>query len=125
MSGERPVPLWPEGISKVRPIGKQRTEALPTGVSAPVARQQELSNPTEQPVPQQSKASAETNAAGSETKPPVQQKQSTSNSEQQSGDPNATNEELEALLHSAFVLEQPPIPPWLRRRSRSRRKPQE
>ena len=49
MSGERPkAPLWPEGISKVRPVGKHRTEALPKGVSAPVAKRPELRNPGEQ-----------------------------------------------------------------------------
>jgi hypothetical protein len=46
MSGERPkAPLWPEGISKVRPLENQRIKALTEGVSAPVAKQPEGTNP--------------------------------------------------------------------------------
>ena len=52
MSGERPVPLWPVALQKdlkLRPVENQRTEALTPGVSAPVAKQPELSTPGEQP----------------------------------------------------------------------------
>jgi hypothetical protein len=49
MSGERP--LWPEGLRnklKLPPVENQKSEALPKGVSAPVAKQPELSTPDEQ-----------------------------------------------------------------------------
>jgi hypothetical protein len=53
MSGERPkAPLWPEGISKVRPVENQRAKALREGVSVPVAKEPELRKPGEQPVHQ-------------------------------------------------------------------------
>jgi hypothetical protein len=43
MSGERPkAPLWPEGISKVRPVENQRAKALTEGVSVPVAKEPSL-----------------------------------------------------------------------------------
>jgi hypothetical protein len=49
MSKEGPkAPLWPEGISKVRPVENQRREALPKGVPAPVAKQPELNKSVEQ-----------------------------------------------------------------------------
>jgi hypothetical protein len=60
MSGERP--LWPEGLRnkfKLPPVENQRTEALPKGVAAPVAKQPELSKPGEQPVQQQKERSSE------------------------------------------------------------------
>ena len=61
MSGERPsAPLWPEGISKVRPVENQRREALPKGVSTPVAKQPELSKPGEQLAKQPAGAALET-----------------------------------------------------------------
>jgi len=39
MSGERPSPLWPDGISKVRPVENHRIKALPEGVLTPVAKE--------------------------------------------------------------------------------------
>jgi hypothetical protein len=50
MSGERPKPLWPEGLSIVRPVGKQKTEALTKGVFTQVAKQP---NPAEQQASEQ------------------------------------------------------------------------
>ena len=38
MSGERPLPLWPEGISKVRPVENQRRQPPPTGESSGVPK---------------------------------------------------------------------------------------
>jgi hypothetical protein len=50
MSKEGPkAPLWPEGLSKVRPVGKQKPEAQAKGVSSRVAKRPELSKPGEQP----------------------------------------------------------------------------
>jgi len=51
MSGERPSPLWPEGLRnrlKLPPVENQRTEAPTKGVSAPVAKGPELNKPGEQ-----------------------------------------------------------------------------
>jgi hypothetical protein len=73
MSGERPSPLWPEGISKVRPVGKQKTEALPKGASAPVVKQPELSKPGEQPVQQPGGTLAEANGEENLNIPPTEQ----------------------------------------------------
>jgi hypothetical protein len=67
MSGERPLPLWPEGLRKGRnlpPVENQRTEALQKGVSVPVAKEPSLAEqkdrersskppPAESPVPDQ------------------------------------------------------------------------
>jgi hypothetical protein len=65
MSGERPkAPLWPEGISKVRPVENQRTKTLREGVAVPVAKEPSLAEqkdrerlskppPAESPVPNQ------------------------------------------------------------------------
>jgi hypothetical protein len=69
------APLWPEGISKVRPVENQRKEALPKGVSAPVANQPELSKPGELRLIQPESTPAEENVvfsnepASSEPKP--------------------------------------------------------
>jgi hypothetical protein len=62
MSGERPAPLWPVALQKdlkLRPVENQRIEALPKGVSAPVAKQLELSKTGEQSVQQPSGTSSE------------------------------------------------------------------
>jgi hypothetical protein len=51
MSKEGPkAPLWPEGISKVRPVENQRTKALTEGVPASVAKQPELNKQGEQEI---------------------------------------------------------------------------
>jgi hypothetical protein len=43
MSGERPkAPLWPEGISKARPVENQKPKALTEGVAVAVAKQPSL-----------------------------------------------------------------------------------
>jgi hypothetical protein len=64
MSGERPVPLWPEGLRKERklpPVENQQPKALTEGAAVPVAKQLELSKPGEQPAQQPGGASPEAN----------------------------------------------------------------
>jgi hypothetical protein len=66
MSKEGPkAPLWPEGISKVRPVENHRAKALTAGVFTPVAKEPSLAEqkdrerssskppPAESPVPDQ------------------------------------------------------------------------
>jgi hypothetical protein len=79
MSGERPAaPLWPEGLRKelkLPPVENQRKEALPKGVSTPVAKQPELRKPGDKPAIQSESTPAEENVvfsnepASSEPKP--------------------------------------------------------
>jgi hypothetical protein len=68
MSKEGPkAPLWPEGISKVRPVENQRAKALTEGVAVPVAKEPSLAEqkdrerlskppPAESPVQDQKEA---------------------------------------------------------------------
>jgi hypothetical protein len=51
MSGERPAPLWPEGLRKehnLPPVENQRRQTPPTGESSVVAKQGEDTQPREQ-----------------------------------------------------------------------------
>ena len=51
MSGERPAPLWPEGLRKrlsLPPVESQRPQAPPTGESSRVPKQGEVIQPREQ-----------------------------------------------------------------------------
>jgi hypothetical protein len=86
MSGERPSPLWPEGLRKelkLRPVENQKPKALTEGVAVPVAKEPSLAEQKDRerlskPPPAESPVQAQAEPQAPKRKRPPGQNQETS-----------------------------------------------